>query len=395
MLAQERCTIKNVPFLHDVGITLHLLEHFGATTERIGSDVSVSVPSLRATDASYSLVKALRASFWVLAPLLARGGAARVALPGGDAIGARPVDIHLEALAQMGADIHVKHGIVMATAPDGLHPADISFRFPSVGATHQIIMAAALTPGVTTIRGAAREPEVVELCRFLGMLGVAINGAGESELSIKGARELGGGTFSLSGDRIEAATYILATAATGGDVEVVGFERGYLGAADEVLQRAGITLESIPDGVRVSCSGLSPVEVATEPFPGFATDIQAPLMAALTTANGESVISEQIFEGRFGHAADLCRMGAKISIDGRKAVISGVENLSAAPVEVRDIRAGAALVIAALTARGTSQLSEISHLRRGYADLEGKLRRLGARVAVRLADAEDFMFTGC
>lgn len=396
LLTPERVTYRNVPQLEDIGILAQLLEHFGAEVERSGGGMSVQVRALRATEASYSLVKALRASFWVLAPLLARGHAARVALPGGDIIGARPVDIHLEALSAMGADIQVKHGVVLASAPGGLKPAELDFRFPSVGATHQILMAAAITPGTTVLRGAACEPEVVALADLINALGGEVEGAGSSTIVIRGKAELGGADVSILGDRIEAATFCLAALATGGQLAVEGFNPEHFGSFNEVLAQLGATVERLPAGVRVSApQGIKAISVTTAPFPRFATDIQAPLVAALCLADGESRVEETMFEGRFAHAAELCRMGARIQVTDRTALITGVRQLSGAPVESFDIRAAAALVVAGLAARGVTSVLEPQHLRRGYDSLVQKLTALGASVRYRISDPEDFIFTGC
>lgn len=396
LLTPELCSFTNIPGLEDVSLTLSLLEHLGAEVQRSDDQVKVSVPKLVATEASYSLVKALRASFWVLAPLIARGGAARVALPGGDLIGARPVDIHLQALSEMGADITVKHGVVMAVAKSGLRPALINFRFPSVGATHQILMAAALVQGTTVIEGAAREPEVVALAQMLVQMGANIEGAGTSRIVINGVERLKGATVAMIGDRIEAATYLLASVATGGSVTVKGINPAHLGAFLPALHHMGVNVREAPNEVSVSSAGrLKPANLSTGPFPEFATDIQAQLMAALSVAEGESKIEETIFEGRFGHVSELCRMGANIIVQDRTATITGVAQLSGAPVEAHDIRAGAALVIAGLVAQGTTLIGEPQHLRRGYARLEQQLRSLGASVGRRLSDPDDFVFTGC
>lgn len=396
LLTPEQVVFSNVPNLEDVHLALHLLERFGAEWEWTGDVVKVTTPKLIATEASYSLVKALRASFWVLGPLLARGRAARVALPGGDIIGARPVDLHLAALEKMGAEIVVKHGVVFATAVNGLKPAEIDLRFPSVGATHQIMMAAALTKGQTIIRGAAREPEIVALSELLVGFGATIEGAGSPTVIINGREELGGVEHKLLGDRIEAATYLLAGVATGGQVTVQGVELKSLGSFAQILSNMGVEVTAGADWVTAKAQGrLRPVSVVTAPFPDFATDIQAPLMAALVTADGQSTIEERVFEGRFGHASELCRMGAKIAISDRVATIDGVERLTSAPVEARDIRAGAALVIAALAADGNTQIHEIHHLRRGYEFIEKKLRGLGANISKRMEDAEDSLTAGC
>ena len=396
LLTTEYVDFENVPNLEDVNLTITLLEQLGASIDFSGDRLRICVPRLLAREASYSLVKALRASFWVLAPLLARGGAARVALPGGDIIGARPVDMHLSALGQMGADLKVKHGVVYATAVKGLRPARIEFRFPSVGATHQVMMAAALTPGTTVIQGAAREPEVVALAHLLCQMGADIEGAGGPVIAIHGQSELHGTSVRVIGDRIEAGTYLLAGLATGGLVTVTGIDPAFLGQFMEVLSRLGAEVSSGDNFVSVRSRGrLHALDVATAPFPGVASDLQAPLMAALALAEGESHIEEGVFEGRFGHVAELCRMGASIAVSEKTATVTGVGRLTGAPVEGHDIRAAAALVIAALASEGVTQLYEPQHLRRGYERLEVKLTALGARVGRKMSDPEDFIFAGC
>lgn len=396
LLSAERCTFANVPNLEDINLTLRLLEYLGGEIEYTSGRAAVKMERLLATEASYSLVKALRASFWVLGPLLARGRAARVALPGGDIIGARPVDMHIAGLAQMGADIKVKHGVVFASAVDGLKPAQIELRFPSVGATHQLVMAAALTPGTTVIRNAAREPEVVAVADFINAMGGDIEGAGSDTIVVRGKEELSGAHVDIIGDRIEAATYLLAGAATGGEVRAEGINPQFFGEFLEYLDAVGLSVALGSDWVGIRANGpLKPIHAVTAPFPRFATDIQAPLMAALCVADGTSTIEENIFEGRFGHVSELCRMGADIQVSERVATIRGVKKLTGAPVEAFDIRAAAALVIGALAAEGTTAIYEPQHLRRGYEDLEAKLSKLGARVGAKLSDPEDFMFTGC
>ena len=396
LLTSQECQLSNVPNLTDTSLVLHLLEHFGAEVHYDGDTVRACTPALRASEASYSLVKALRASFWVLAPVLARGGAARVALPGGDLIGARPVDLHLDGLVKMGADISLKHGVVCATAPHGLKPAMIDLRFPSVGATHQLIMAASLTPGVTVIKGCAQEPEVIALANYINGMGADIQGAGGSIIEIRGREELGGVSANLIGDRIEAGTYLLAGAITGGSVTVQGIDPLFFGNFLDILAEMGLTVETGESWVKVTSTGeLKPVHVKTAPVPGLATDLQAPLMAALTLAKGSSTIEETIYEGRFGHASELARFGAKIRIADRVVTIDGVEALNGAPVDGLDIRAAASLALAALAAKGTSELHEVHHLRRGYEHFERKMLGLGARMWSRISDPEDFIVAGC
>jgi UDP-N-acetylglucosamine 1-carboxyvinyltransferase len=396
LLTSEECILTNVPNLTDTNLCLHLLEHFGGEVSFDGQTVRARTEKLIATEASYSLVKALRASFWVLAPLLARGRAARVALPGGDLIGARPVDLHLEGLAKMGADISLKHGVVYATAVDGLRPAMIDLRFPSVGATHQLMMAASLTPGRTIIKGVAREPEVVALANFLNGMGADVQGAGGAVIEINGRSELGGVRSNLIGDRIEAGTYLLAAAITGGSVTVEGIDPLYFGSFLSILSEMGLEVSCGDQSVSVRSKGrLKAVNVKTGPFPELATDLQAPLMAALTVAEGTSTIEETIYEGRFGHVSELARMGASIHIQDRVVTIEGVKKLNGAPVDGLDIRAAAAVVLAGLAAEGRSEVHEPHHLRRGYEHFERKIGALGAHVRSRISDPDDFIFAGC
>jgi len=396
LLTPEECTLTNVPNLTDTSLVLHLLEQFGASLSFESGTVNVATSQLVATEASLSLVKALRASFWVLAPLLARGKAARVALPGGDLIGARPVDIHLEALTQMGADVTLRHGIVYATAVNGLKPATIQFRFPSVGATHQLIMAAALTPGLTVLKGVAREPEIVALATYINKMGAKIEGAGTSTIEIHGRSELGGATDELIGDRIEAGTYLLGAAITGGDVTVEGITPSFFGGFLDVLQEMGLSVSTTESSVSVKVVGdLKPLSVKTGPFPDLATDLQPLLMAALTRVPGISTLEETVYEGRFGHVSELCRMGAHITIADRLVTITGGTPLTGAPVDGLDIRAAASLVLAGLSAEGETHLHEPHHVRRGYEKLEKKFASLGGRIYLRVKDPDDYLFAGC
>ncbi len=396
LLTEEKCSFGNVPNLADVSLIKHLLEHLGAQVSFSGDTFCAQTVKLASTSTSYSLVKALRASFWVLAPLLARGRAAQVALPGGDIIGARPVDIHLQALQQMGAEIVVKHGVVFATAVNGLRPAKIFFRFPSVGATHQILMAAALTPGTTVIGGAAREPEVVALAAMLNQMGAQIEGAGTDEIIITGCSDLKGVETEIIGDRIEAGTYLLAAAITGGRLRINGFNPEDWGEFSGIIADCGLEVKYGLDYAELIQIGeLKPQRVITSPFPGFATDLQAPLMAFLTLVSGESVLEEAVYEGRFGHVSELCRMGAKISVVGRTASLTGVSQLTSAQVEGFDIRAAASLVLAGLAANGKTQLYEPDHIRRGYDGLECKLQKVGAQICYGYDDEDDYHSIGC
>jgi UDP-N-acetylglucosamine 1-carboxyvinyltransferase len=396
LLTNEPCTFTNVPNIQDVAIMSHLLETLGARIEHKTNSMVVQIPTLSSTEASYSLVKALRASFWVLGPLLARAGEAKVALPGGDLIGARPVDMHLAALTAMGVETKIAHGMVFAKAPSGLRPAHIELRFPSVGATHQVLMAAALTPGVTSLVGAAREPEVGALCRMLQAMGAEIEGVGESNILIQGKEKLKGVSQELIGDRLEAMTYLLAGVATAGNVRVEGVDATFLKAPLKLLEEMGASITVGTNFIEASRIGpLEAVKIVTGPYPQFATDLQPLFAPLMCLAQGVSEIDELVFEGRFGYMSELCRMGAQAQVDRYRAFITGPTILSGAPVEGHDIRAAAALVIASLAAEGTSSLLEIQHLRRGYEQLEQKLRLLGADIKRRLSDPEDFLYAGC
>jgi UDP-N-acetylglucosamine 1-carboxyvinyltransferase len=396
LLSECKSTFKNVPNIHDVHLLLQLLAHLGAIVEREGSLIHISTPKVVSYEASYSLVRALRASFWVLAPLLARARKAKVALPGGDSIGARPVDLHLEGLEKMGAEINVVHGIVEASAPNGLNGADIDLRFPSVGATHQLLLAAALARGKTVIRGAAKEPEVVSLSDMLGRMGARVSGQGTDVIEIEGTDSLRGAEVSVIGDRIEAGTFAMIAAATRGDITIEGFNPHHLGRFIEIMHQMGLDISLSEKGIIVRALGeLKPVHLTTEVFPGFATDLQAVTMAALTTIEGESTIKEQIFEGRFGHVAELARMGARISIQDHTAIIQGGAHLSGAPVSGLDIRAAAALVVAALAAQGETKIFDPHHLFRGYDGLDLKLVSLGAKAKLTMENPEENLFSGC
>jgi UDP-N-acetylglucosamine 1-carboxyvinyltransferase len=401
LLTAESCTIRNVPNLTDVNILLHLLENLGTQGRFQDGVATLATPELISCEASYSLVKALRASFWVLAPLLARGLKAQVAFPGGDAIGNRKVDIHLAALEKMGATIDMKHGVVTAEAPRGLIPAELDLSVPgigaSVGATHQVLMAAALAPGESLIRGAACEPEIVALAEMLTQMGAQIEGAGTPTIKILGQKSLRGCTITLAGDRIEAGTYIAAAAAVPkSSILLEGIDANYLGAALPLLKEMGLGIEVSAAGIQIThAQKLKAVTFSTAPFPGVATDLQALFMAALCTAEGVSTIEENIFENRFGHVPELVRMGAAIEVEDRKAIIRGVSHLSGAPVEAKDIRGGAALVIAALGAEGLTQIFEPQHLLRGYEDLDLKLKKIGANVAFRAEEIDDSIAIGC
>jgi len=382
LLTRERCVLRNVPALADIRTALAVLRHLGAevTLSPEGHEVIVEARSLGSTEAPYDLVKTMRASFLVLGPLLARFGHARVSTPGGCAIGARPVDLHLAGLEKMGARIHISEGYVEAEATR-LHGAKILLDFPSVGATQQLMMAAALAEGTTVIENAAREPENECLGQALRRMGVDVQGAGTSEVTIEGRSDNGGAEHTVIPDRIEAGTYMVAAAITRGDVRVVGARSDHLEAFMAKLRETGTEVDESESGVRVRARDwLSAVDVKTMPYPGFPTDLQAQFMALATTAEGTSTFSETIFENRLLHAQELVRMGAKIQLEGHRALVRGPVGLSGAPVMATDLRASVSLVLAGLAAQGTTRLSRVYHLDRGYERMEEKLSALGALV---------------
>jgi UDP-N-acetylglucosamine 1-carboxyvinyltransferase len=380
LLTPERCTFRNVPHVVDVRTTLKLLAELGVCIEEADGVVAVRAERLTHLEAQYDLVKTMRASFLALGPMLARFGRARVSTPGGCAIGSRPVDLHLDGLEKMGAQARVVHGYVEAEA-GRLRGAHIALDFPSVGATEHLMMVAALADGTTSIANAAREPEVVDLAHALVAMGARITGAGEDVITIEGVRELHGIDFTIIPDRIEAGTFMIAAAITGGDVYVRGARADHLHAVILKLREAGVCVAEEDGGVRVTGNGrLHSIDVKTMPFPGFATDLQAQIMAAMALADGRSVVSETIFENRFMHALELNRMGADIKIEGNSAIVRGVNGLSGAPVMATDLRASVCLVLAGLAADGVTEVSRVYHLDRGYARIEEKLSALGADI---------------
>jgi UDP-N-acetylglucosamine 1-carboxyvinyltransferase len=382
LLTPERCVVRNVPTLADVQTALAVLRHLGVRVGRSpdGREVIVEARDVATTEAPYDLVKTMRASFLVLGPLLARFGRARVSTPGGCAIGARPVDLHLAGLQRMGARLSIQAGYVEAEA-ERLHGAKIVLDFPSVGATQQLMMAAALAEGTTVIENAAREPENVCLALALARMGVPIAGAGTSEVTIEGRPTLGGAEHTVIPDRIEAGTYMVAAAVTGGAVRVLGARADHLEAFVGKLREAGVRVREGESGVHVEPNGrLRAVDVKTMPYPGFPTDLQAQFMTLMTRAEGTSTITETIFENRFLHAQELVRMGADMRVDGNRAVVRGPRALSGAPVMATDLRASVCLVLAGLAARGTTRVARVYHLDRGYERIEAKLSALGADV---------------
>ncbi|NDG91789.1 MAG: UDP-N-acetylglucosamine 1-carboxyvinyltransferase, partial [Gammaproteobacteria bacterium] len=378
ILFEEPIALTNVPHLRDVKTMASLLEYMGATCVWNGSEgLSIAAGSLAGTQAPYHLVRTMRASFNVLGPLLARYGQAEVSLPGGCAIGTRPVDQHLAGLAALGASVTIESGYVRASAEHGLIGTDFSFDFPSVGATEHVLMAAVLAKGQTRLSGCAREPEIVDLAAFLNQAGARIRGAGTSEIEINGVGSLAPINYEVMSDRIEAATYLMAAIATGGEVAVDGLTVDHLPTVVELLRATGVTVEKDKNAVAVSADAgaLIAQSFDTAPFPGFPTDLQAQMMVVNSLASGRSHIRETIFENRFMHVQELARMGAKITLQRNNSVarVEGARQLKGAPVMATDLRASACLVIAGLAAEGTTIIDRIYHLDRGYAALEHKL----------------------
>ena len=392
LLTEETLVLDNVPRLADVGLLQRILGNHGVDvmvsgkrsgeTADHGQTLHISAAHIVDTTAPYDLVSKMRASFWVIAPLIARMGEARISMPGGCAIGTRPVDLLIMAIERLGAKIDIEGGYVIAQAPKGLRGGEIVFPKVTVGGTHTAIMAAALANGTTVIENAAREPEIADVADCLNKMGARISGAGTSRVVIEGVAKLGGARHSVLPDRIETGTYAMAVAMAGGDVLLQNARPELLQAALDVLQAAGATVVSNNQGIRITRNGsaLAPVEVTTAPFPAFPTDLQAQLMALMTRARGTSHIVETIFENRFMHVQELARLGARIQLDGEKATIEGVERLKGAPVMATDLRASVSLVIAALAAEGETIVNRVYHLDRGFERLEDKLSRCGAAI---------------
>ena len=382
LLTDGELIIENMPRLADVEMLLRLLSQHGVAQEFNGSTLKLRAQTITSTMAPYDLVRKMRASFNVLGPLLAREGEAKVSLPGGCAIGARPVDLHLKALTAMGAQIDLEEGYVIAAAPNGLKGARIDFPFVSVGATEHTMLAATLADGETTITNAAREPEIADLADCLIAMGAIIEGAGTSTIVIQGVDSLHGAAHTVLPDRIETGAYAMAVGAAGGEVSLKNTRLDLLGAAVGALEDAGLTLVNQDDGflVKREIDRCRAVDIVTQPFPGLATDLQAQFMAMMVTADGVSVIKETIFENRFMHAPELARMGADISVDGQTATVRGKERLKGAPVMATDLRASMSLIIAALGAEGQTMVNRVYHLDRGFERLEDKLIAVGALV---------------
>ena len=384
LLSEEPLTLTNAPRLSDIQTMSALLSSLGAEVTRLqdGQVLAMSSHALTSHVADYDIVRKMRASILVLGPLLARFGQAVVSLPGGCAIGARPVDLHLRALEAMGAELELKEGYVHATAPGGLKGGVVEFPFVSVGATENALMAATLARGTTVLKGAAREPEIVDLAVCLRRMGAQIEGDGTDTITIQGVDRLHGATHPVVTDRIELGTYMLAPAICGGEVECLGGRIGLLSAFCEKLDAAGISVTETDRGLTVACRNgrIRSVDVTTEPFPGFPTDLQAQFMALMCTAEGTSVLEEKIFENRFMHAPELMRMGAQIDVQGGTATVTGVDRLKGAPVMATDLRASVSLILAGLAAEGETIVNRVYHLDRGYERVEEKLGNVGARI---------------
>jgi UDP-N-acetylglucosamine 1-carboxyvinyltransferase len=389
LLTADPLVLANVPRLADVRAMAELLVSFGVGVQVTmaakfgeGDTMKLEAREITSVFASYDMVRKMRASFQVLAPLLARMGEAKVSLPGGCAIGARPVELHLNALEAMGAQIDLAEGYVTAKAPDGLKGAEIVFPFVSVGATETAMMAATLAKGTTKIVNAAREPEISDLGNCLIAMGAEIWGLGSSEITVVGVGKLHGAAHRVMADRIEAGTYAIAAAIAGGEVELVGASHDTIASLLSLLTKSGAEVTATPRGLKIHMNGARPksVDVTTAPYPGFPTDLQAQIMALMAVADGTSVVKEKIFENRFMHVPELARMGASVRIDGDTATVRGVEKLKGAQVMATDLRASVSLVLAGLVAEGETNVGRIYHLDRGFDRLEEKLSRVGADI---------------
>lgn len=379
-LSRGKITLRKAPRISDVDIKLDLIEGYGTKSERVGGDLFLDCSDIHAYEPTEAMVRPIRTSFYLLGPILARVGHAVLPMPGGCRIGARPVDLHLKGLHALGAEVELRNGCYIGRAPK-LTGAEIYLDFPSAGATQHLMATATLADGVTTIENAAMEPEVVSLAQFLVRMGARIEGAGTSTVTIHGVKELGDADFPIPSDRVQASTYLLAGAITGGDVTVRGVLPECQAALVHKLREAGVESDEGPDWVRVAGSGRpNGIRVKTMPYPGFPTDIQQPMSALLTLADGPSVVEETIYESRTGHVNELNRMGAKMRIEGKSVVINGVDSLSGATVEASDLRAGAALVLAGLAAQGETIVKNVHYIDRGYEDLEATLCSLGGDI---------------
>lgn len=384
LLAQDKpCVLDEVPYLNDVCTIAEVLRQLGAKVDFNRQQHTLFVDStvLKTVDAPYDLVHKMRASFVIMGPLLARYGKAKISMPGGCAIGTRPIDLHLKGFEALGAEIEIGHGFISATAPNGLKGTSIYLDFPSVGATENIIMAACMAEGQTILENAAQEPEIIDLANFLNIMGAKIRGAGTNVIKITGVPKLIGHNYTIIPDRIEAGTYMVAVAMTGGDIYIENAISEHLKPVIAKLNEAGVKIEEDIDGIRVSCNKRpKAIDIKTLPYPGFPTDMQAQFMAMLTIADGTGLVTETVFENRFMHVDELKRMGACIKVDGRTSIVEGVPSLNGCQVKATDLRAGAAMVLAGLVANGETEVSYIHHIDRGYDNLVEKLCGLGADI---------------
>ena len=384
LLAQDKpCVLDEVPYLNDVCTIAEVLRQLGAKVDFNRQQHTLFVDStvLKTVDAPYDLVRKMRASFVIMGPLLARYGKAKISMPGGCAIGTRPIDLHLKGFEALGAEIEIGHGFISATAPNGLKGTSIYLDFPSVGATENIIMAACMAEGQTILENAAQEPEIIDLANFLNIMGAKIRGAGTNVIKITGVPKLIGHNYTIIPHRIEAGTYMVAVAMTGGDIYIENAISEHLKPVIAKLNEAGVKIEEDIDGIRVSCNKRpKAIDIKTLPYPGFPTDMQAQFMAMLTIADGTGLVTETVFENRFMHVDELKRMGACIKVDGRTSIVEGVPSLNGCQVKATDLRAGAAMVLAGLVANGETEVSYIHHIDRGYDNLVEKLCGLGADI---------------
>jgi UDP-N-acetylglucosamine 1-carboxyvinyltransferase len=381
LLGKGTCTLTNIPAVRDVVTMSKVLTHLGASVEAEGDRYTVSLDAITSREAPYDLVKTMRPSVMVLGPLVARWGEAVVALPGGCAIGARPINLHLAALEKMGAEIRIEHGNVHARVRGRLQGARIYFDLQTVTGTENVMMAACLAEGTTVLENAAREPEISDLANFLSKRGARISGAGTDVITIEGVPELRGADHEIVPDRVETGTYLVAGAITGGEVRVARCRPDHCEALLAKLREAGAELKVEKEAIQVRAGGkLRAVDLKTLPYPGFPTDMQAQMMALMAISSGSSVITETVFESRFIHVLELQRMGADIRIEGNHAVVTGVERLGGAPVMASDLRASACLILAGLAAEGETRVSRVYHLDRGYERLDAKLTGLGAQI---------------
>jgi UDP-N-acetylglucosamine 1-carboxyvinyltransferase len=382
LLSGEDCILNEIPYLEDVRVMGEVIQSIGASFEVLeGESLKIKASNIINHEPVYELIRKMRASFLVMGPMLARIGKVRISLPGGCAIGTRPIDLHLKGFAAMGANITMGHGFIEAVA-DRLKGESIYLDFPSVGATENIMMAACLAEGITTIENAAEEPEIVDLSNYLNNMGANVRGAGTDTIKIEGVKHLRGTSHTAIPDRIEAGTFMIAAAVAGGDIVVEGVVPEHLKPVTAKLKEMGVEVYEHERSIRVKSNGaINPTDIKTMPYPGFPTDMQSQMMTAMCLAKGTSIATETVFENRFMHINELKLMGAKIKVDGRSAIIEGCDRLSGAKVKATDLRAGAALAIAALCAEGDTEISDIFHIDRGYVKFETKLKGLGANIS--------------